>query len=303
MKLNYSKMIPPARGTQDGAGFLAEFKRLAIAKTLHLCPLFADLPAADLDAISTITVLKFLAKGEYLFFKDTTADGFYVLQRGAVKISRVNAHGDEQVLHVFRPTESFAEEALVTESGHVADARAIEASQVLLVQRAGFLGLLKRRPDLALWVLRSMSEHVNQLVGLLDDLALKDVKTRLADWLLQHSTDPQGRTPQNIPLPTTKRMLASELGTTSETFSRTLKIFRNQKLIAVGAKTLTLFSAFRLREMLLQNLGVFPSPPAQPPARRSNPEWRPNPSATPDWSRQNPYGRMNDFYPNHKLAQ
>ena len=259
MRLAEIKSIPSAGGNPETGNFLAEMRRTAIGRILRLCPWFAGLPSVELEAIGAISEMKFLSKGERLFFQGSTPDGFYILQRGAIKIYLPSAHGHEQIIHVARPTEAFAEEALVTESGHVAAACATEASQVLLVGRAGFLALLRQQPELALCLMRSMSEHVSQLVGLLDDLALKDVKTRLANWLLQHSPDPGSDRPQRIQLPSTKRMLASELGTSSETFSRTLKLFRNQKLVSVGRKTVTLLSAFRLRETLLQNVGAFPS--------------------------------------------
>ena len=50
------------------------------------------------------------------------------------------------------------------------------------------------------------------------------------------------QSPQKIELTMTKRVLAAELGTVSETFSRTLAKFREQKLIAVKGKTITVLS-------------------------------------------------------------
>ena len=67
------------------------------------------------------------------------------MQTGAINVHRVNATGKEQVIHVFRAGESFAEGTLATDKGYPADARAVEATQVLLVQKGGFLALLRRR--------------------------------------------------------------------------------------------------------------------------------------------------------------
>jgi CRP/FNR family transcriptional regulator len=53
----------------------------------------------------------------------------------------------------------------------------------------------------------------------------------------------------------TKRVLAAELGTVSETFSRTLAKFREQKLITVKGKTITVLSPARLHELLKRHLG------------------------------------------------
>lgn len=232
-----------------------ELKQIAIVNTLRSCQLFTGLPLADLQKIADVSVIKTLDKDDYLFHEGDPALGFYVVQRGGVNIHRVNATGKEQVIHVFRTGESFAEVALATTTGYPADARAIEPTQVLLVQKAGILDLLKRQPELALRMLGSMSSHLRVLVGQLEDLTLKDVETRLANWLVKRCPNPQSESPVNIELTMTKRVLAAELGTISETFSRTLAKFREQKLIAVKGKVVTVLSPAKLAAVLRRNLG------------------------------------------------
>lgn len=232
-----------------------ELRQAALASTLRGCRLFAGLAPADLQAIVGITVVKTLEKGEYLFQENEPAQGFYVMQKGAVNVHRVNAAGKEQVIHVFRPGESFAEAALATESGYPADARAVEPTQVLLVQKAGFLGLLKRQPELGLRMLGSMSLHLRVLVGQLEDLTLKDVETRLANWLVKRCPNPSSTQPATIELKTAKRVLAAELGTVSETFSRTLAKFREQGLVSVRGKFITVLNPAKLEQLLRRNLG------------------------------------------------
>ncbi len=234
---------------------LAEFKKVAVANTLRSCQLFTGLPPADLEAIAEVSVLKTLEKGGYLFHEGDPAAGFYVVQRGAVNVHRVSAAGKEQVIHVFRTGDSFAEVALASERGYPADARALEPTQVLLVQKEGILALLKRQPELALRMLGSMSSHLRVLVGQLEDLTLKDVETRLANWLVKRCPNPQSETPVKIGLTMTKRVLAAELGTVSETFSRTLAKFRELKLLAVKGKTVTILSPAKLSALLRRNLG------------------------------------------------
>jgi CRP/FNR family transcriptional regulator len=234
---------------------LADFKKIAIINSLRNCQLFTGLPPSDLENIAAVTVLKSLEKGNYLFQEGDPAHGFYVVQRGAVNVHRVNAVGKEQVIHIFRAGESFAEVALATDTDYPADARAIEPTQVLLVQKEGILALLKRQPELALRMLGSMSSHLRVLVGQLEDLTLKDVETRLANWLVKRCPNPQSDQPIHIELALTKRMLAAELGTVSETFSRTLAKFREQKLLTVKGKTITVLSPAKLHALLQRNLG------------------------------------------------
>jgi CRP-like cAMP-binding protein len=237
---------------------VAELKQTAIANTLRHCPLFADMPADDLNAVAGFTVIKSLAKGEYLFMEGAPVRGFYIVQKGAVKLHRLNAQGQEQVFHVVRPTECFAEESILYDGGYPADASAAEDSKILLVQRAEFLRLLKHQPDLAFRLLKSVSQQVRNLIGLVDDLTLKDANTRLANWLIQHCTHPDSHQPQAVPLQMTKRLLASELGVTSETLSRALAKFRKQQLVQVQGRIVTLISPMRLAELFHRNGGLIP---------------------------------------------
>lgn len=237
------------------ANALAELKSAAIVSTLRRCQIFAGLAPEDLNAIAAITLVKSLEKGDYLFHEGAPAQGFYIVQKGSINVHRVNAAGKEQIIHVFRAGESFAEAALATSTGYPADALALESSQVLLVEKAGFLALLRRQPELALRMLGSMSLHLRTLIAQLEDMTLKDVETRLANWLIKRCPNPESTQPVIIELKTTKRVLAAELGTVSETFSRTLAKFRQQKLVAVKGKTLSILRPLKLRELLRRNLG------------------------------------------------
>jgi CRP/FNR family transcriptional regulator len=234
---------------------LAELKQIGITNALRNCQLFAGISIPELDAIANITAVKSVPKGSYLFHEGDPSLGFYIVQTGAINVHRVSATGKEQVIHVFRAGESFAEATLATDKGYPGDARAVEASQVLLVQKAGFLGLLKRQPELALRMLGSMSIHLRVLVGQLEDLTLKDVETRLANWLVKRCPDPTSQRPANIELSMTKRVLAAELGTVSETFSRTLAKFRQQGLVEVKGKTVKVLCPAKLTALLRKNLG------------------------------------------------
>ena len=236
-------------------GPLNEFRHTAIINTLRACQLFAGSPLADLRHVAEITVLKSLEKDDYLFREGEPSHGFYVVQRGAINVHRVSASGKEQVIHVFRVGESFAEAMLGTETGYPADARALESSQVLLVKRAEFIELLKRQPELALRMLAAMSQHLRVLVGLVEDLTMKDVETRLANWLVKRCPQADGPQAHAIELPMTKRVLAAELGTVSETLSRTLAKFREQKLITVKGRKVTVLCPMKLSALLRRHLG------------------------------------------------
>ena len=189
----------------------ADQKITGLVGTLRCCQLFTGVPGEDLAAIAAFTVVQSLAKDDYLFHEGEPARGFYLVQSGAVNVHRVSAAGKEQVIHVFRAGESFAEASLASPTGYPAHARAVEVSTVLLMPKAPVLELIGRRPDLALRMLGSMSAHL--------------------------------------------RVLAAELGTSSETLSRTLARLRDQNLISVAARTITVLAAPALAAQLRRNLG------------------------------------------------
>lgn len=233
----------------------ASFRQLVTENTLRGCQLFIGLPAIDISAIASLVIQKHLEKDDYLFREGDRSEGFYVVQKGAINIHRVGSGGKERVIHIFRPIESFAEATLATEGGYPADARATEASTVLLVPKRDFVELLRKRPELSLRMLGAMSQHLRVIVGLLDDLTLKDIETRLANWLLKQCPQPMSNGAVEVKLDRTKRVLAAEMGITSETLSRTLAKFRDQKLVRVSGRNIIITQPRKLDALLRKHLG------------------------------------------------
>ena len=131
----------------------ADFKLTGLIGTLRCCHLFSGVPAEDLAAIAAFTTALTIPKDDYLFHEGEAARGFYLVQSGAFNVHRVSAAGKEQVIHIFRAGESFAETALASTTGYPAHARAVEPSTVLLIPKIPVLELIGRRPDLALRML------------------------------------------------------------------------------------------------------------------------------------------------------
>lgn len=231
---------------------LASYSSVALAGTLRGCQLFSGLPPEDIETISNFAQLVRIDKGEYLFREGTPSQGFYVVQTGAINVHRVSASGREQVIHVFRSGDTFAEASLATPTGYPADARAVENSSIILLPKREFLELLGRRPDLALRMLASMSTHLRVLVGLVEDLQMKDVETRLAHWILQRCGTAKNPV---VKLQSTKRVLAAEMSTSSETLSRTLGKFRDAGWIEVKGKQIAVLKREKIEALLRKNVG------------------------------------------------
>jgi CRP/FNR family transcriptional regulator len=233
---------------------MVALRTVAIAASLRSCQLFSGLPGSEIEEIAAFATLRALAKDDYLFHEGDPSEGFYVVQQGALNVHRVSAAGKEQVIYVFRAGESLAEASLAGGRGYPANARAIEPSTVVVVPKAPFLALLARRPELGLRMLGSMSQHLRVLVGLVEDLTLKDVETRLLHWLRQQCP-PSATGEFVVALKMTKRVLAAELGTTSETLSRTFARLRAEKLLTVDGRRLRLRDLAELERRFRRMLG------------------------------------------------
>ncbi len=221
-------------------------------QTLRKTSMFSGLSGELLETIVSGCRLIPLKKGEYLFHDGEQASGFYVVHNGAVNVHRVSSEGKEQVIRVFYPGEAFGEVVLAEGAHYPASAVAIESTQVILISRSFFRECIHQDPDLALRILASMSLHLKYLVETTEDLKLKQAESRVAQWLLRQSRDSRTKPPV-ITLPMTKRLLASQLGITSETFSRVLARLREEELIQVEGKAITLLSPDALNDYLLRD--------------------------------------------------
>ena len=105
-------------------------------------------------------------------------------------------------------------------------------------------------------MLGAMSQHLRVLVGLVDDLTLKNIETRVANWLMKRCPRPLKKAPVLVQLDRTKRVLAAEMGVTSETLSRVLAKFRDQNLLRIKGNNITVLRPIELERVVQHSLGL-----------------------------------------------
>ena len=225
-----------------------------VQNSLLRSQIFEGLRPPEITEISSFSRVINLDKGETLFREGEPCEGFFVVQRGAIIIYRVNAAGKAQIIHVFHLGDSFAEAALASGESYPASGRALVPSAVILVPKTEFVALLRKRPELALRMIGSMSRHLRN-VGLLDDLTLKNAEARCLNWLLRHCPTPRSRHPCEIELESPKRIVAAELNITSETLSRMLRRFRDKQLVRTTPKGILVLDPQRTELTMHQLLG------------------------------------------------
>jgi CRP/FNR family transcriptional regulator len=213
--------------------------------------LFSGLKDADLAELAAITMRRAFKKGETLFSEGEEATGFYLLLSGRIKLCRMSADGREKVLHFVKPRETFAEAAFFGDGRYPAEARAMEAGEVLYIPRQGFMELMGRNPGFALNLVVSLSSMLRQFVRQIEEISFADVTSRLASFLVRRagekSTSFDGIT--YIDLGIKKGELASRLGTASETISRTLRKLKDEGIIEVQGNRVVVHQMEKLEKL------------------------------------------------------
>ena len=208
-------------------------------------PLFAGLSEPDLDDLMAIARINEHARGELLFSEGEQAAGFFIVLDGKVKVYKLSPEGKERILHVIQPGGTFAEAAIFGEGLYPAYAEPLQVSKLLFLPKVAFLALLRDNSRISINMIAGLSKFLRQFANQIEDLTFKDVPSRLARYLMDLSRG----TKRTVELPISKSQLASNLGTVSETLSRTLRKLSEDDLISVSGKTVEIIDFDRLEEL------------------------------------------------------
>lgn len=219
------------------------------AQKIRAIPLFSGLNESELRDITGICQHKSYKKGELIFNEGDVGDGFYIVEKGKVKIFKLSFGGKEQILHIYGPGKPFGEVPVFTGKNFPASALAVEASDLIFFPRKDFIARITENPSLALNMLAVLSMRLREFTVMVENLALKEVPARLASYL-GVLTREQNNT-EVVTLPVSKNQLAGLLGTTPETLSRIFNKMSSEDLIEVDRGTITILDAEGLADMAM----------------------------------------------------
>jgi CRP-like cAMP-binding protein len=211
-------------------------------------PLFRELAPEQLDRMANHTRQVRAARGEILFHRGDPVSGFHAIVYGQVKLAFVSAGGDEKVVEILGPGQSFGEAVMFMRRPHVVTAQALADSLLLYVEREVVFDEIKGDPDFAARMIAGLSRRLHQLVGDLEAYSMRSGTERVIGYLL--STGAEGVPDKGecaVTLPTTKGVVASRLNLTQEHFSRILHDLTTAGLIQVRGRTVRIVDLGRLR--------------------------------------------------------
>lgn len=205
------------------------------------CLLFQVLPKEEFAAVAERKRTSVYKAGQVIFHEGNTALGLYCVSSGAVKIAKLGPAGREQTVRLSRPGDLLGYRALFADEPYTGTAVALEDSALCFIPRDVILPLVPRCPDLALAVIRKLSQDLKAAEAWVRDMALKNARQRLAEAILTLQLTygvPDGGGVR-LSLPLSRQELAEMAGLATETAIRLLKEFRSKGILLIHGREVT----------------------------------------------------------------
>jgi len=210
--------------------------------------LFKELASDELDRIAAKTVEVRAARAEVLFRRGDPALGFHIIVFGQVKLAFSSPRGDEKVVDLMGPGQSFGEAVMFMERPHVVTAQTLSDSLLLYIPRKIVFEELERDPRFVRRIIAGLSVRLHRLMSDLESDSLHSGTQRIIGYLLRDSDDnPESKNALEVTLSANKGVIASRLSLTQEHFSRILHDLSARGLIEVHGRSIYIPDVAKLR--------------------------------------------------------
>ncbi len=129
---------------------------MRIFEELRDCPLLKGLDEGELSLLGETFVPRRMIEGTTVFIENMPGESLYLIQQGAVQISRMSPDGEERTLLILGPENVFGELAVIAPGLRPVTARIVEAASLLNLTRKDFDQLCERHPRLGMKLMRNI---------------------------------------------------------------------------------------------------------------------------------------------------
>lgn len=208
---------------------------------------FDTLSDGDIDLLLDNTHSKKHVADEVIFFKGDPTTGMMAVISGCVQIRTVSEEGKQLVLNTMREGEMLGEIGVLDGGARTADAVAIEPTELLTIDRRAFLDLINRNPDFAMTLMEILCSRIRGTSEQAEDLALLDLRKRLAKKLL--SLADEGKEGGKAIIGHSQQDLASMVGISRESINKHLGAWAKDGLVAVSRNEIEIVDEQGLRDI------------------------------------------------------
>jgi CRP/FNR family transcriptional activator FtrB len=188
-------------------------------------------PATTLDWLADQAVLHRAPAGVMLFEQAETPAFAQFLLRGAIELLAVR-DGAETLVESLRPYDLVLPAAVLSRQPYLVRGLVQEEAQLLMIQADAFRRAVAADHAFCLAVLACQSAQFRRRMKLAKAIRLRSAHERIGAYLVALCDANPGA--RDIRLPVDKRLIATQLGMTRETFSRALPAMARHGLRVVG---------------------------------------------------------------------
>lgn len=185
-------------------------------------------------------------KGKLIFYESGIPTGVFLIRSGKAKIYKTGLEGKDQIFYIYKSGDLLGYHALLCNEHYEDSCEALEACDILFVSKPDFDHLLIAIPKLQQLLIQNMSHEFGVMVNTITVMAHKPLRERLALYLLvlqERYRDDAA----SIVLP--REDLANIVGTARESLGRLLKEFKEDGLIAVKGRAITIKQPTKLQKV------------------------------------------------------
>lgn len=199
--------------------------------------LFARLTEAQLKRVVQRARILRLDEGQQLFAQSDTADRFFYVISGQIKLSRLSPEGNEKVIDIVTAGNTFAEALMFLEGpAYPVNATALAPTEVISIDSHDFANMLRDSIDTCFLMMGDMSQRLRGLIAEIDNLSLQSGTCRVAAYLLKMAPEAADEFKLDIP----KGVMASRLSVKPETFSRILRNLQDSGILSIKGAQVTI---------------------------------------------------------------
>ena len=128
---------------------------------IHQIPIFNNLPAEEIEALSQALHPRRYPAGAILFYEGDAGDSLAIIVEGEIEAIHGLGTENERRLSHLKPGDFLGEMSLFNpDRQRSASVRALTDVQLLEMMHTDFEALLSRQPNLAVYILRVMSNRL-----------------------------------------------------------------------------------------------------------------------------------------------
>jgi len=192
-----------------------------------------------------------LGDGDLLFAHGDAVREFFYLSAGRLKLTRLSAGGNEKVIDIISPGQTFAEAAMfLGDVGYPVNAQAVGACEVLGFSAPDYRDCLRDSPEGCFSLVGRMSQRLHFQLNEIDRMTLHSATYRLVAYLLDQAPSGEQRSELRLGMP--KHVIASRLSIKPETLSRILGRLAQRGMIEVHDSQIVLLDTEAMRHHILQ---------------------------------------------------